>query len=197
MLTKLRDKWSPDVISGRLSLDLGLKIATETVYQYIYSPMGRALNLASYLATRRKKRNHRHERKSRKIIIPEKVSVHERPDAVNQRLEAGHFEGDLTFFTGNSSANIMVITERAFRFNFLIKNDSKNAKEVGKNMFNCLTLIPQHMRKSITFDNGTEFVNHRLARDLLGIKTYFCDPHSPWQKGQAEKTNAMLHRIHS
>jgi IS30 family transposase len=195
MVTKLRNKWSPDVISGRLLLDFGLKVATETIYQYIYSPLGRALNLASYLATKCKKRNHRHERKSRKIIIPDKTSVHERSDQANKRLEVGHFEGDLTFCTGNRSTNILVITERVSRFSFLMKNSSKNAKEVGKNMFNCLASIPHHMRKSITFDNGTEFVNHRLVRNFLGIKTYFCDPHSPWQKGQVEKTNAMLHRF--
>ena len=195
MLIKLRDKWSPDVIAGRLLLDLDLKITTETIYQYIYSPFGRTLNLASFLATRRRKRNYRHERKSRKIIIPEKVSIHERSDAANQRSEAGHFEGDLTFFTGNKSTNIMVITERSSRFSFFIKNVSKNAKVVGKNMFNCLASIPEHIRKSITFDNGTEFVNHRLARNFLKMKTYFCDPHSPWQKGQVEKTNAMLHRF--
>ena len=195
MLTKLRDKWSPDVIAGRLSLDLGLKITTETIYQYIYSPLGRALNLASHLATRRRKRNHRYERKSPKVIIPEKVSVHTRSDAANQRSEAGHFEGDLTFFTGNRSTNIMVITERTSRFSFLIKNSSKNAKEVAQRMFNCLASIPDHIRKSITFDNGTEFVNHRLVRNFLKMQTYFCDPHSPWQKGQVEKTNAMLHRF--
>lgn len=195
MLTKLRDKWSPDVIAGRLLIDYGLRITTESIYRYIYSPFGRALNLATCLATKRKKRNHRHERKSRKVIIPERVSVHERSDQANKRLEAGHFEGDLTFFTGNKSTNIMVITERSSRFSFFIKNVSKNAKVVGKNMFNCLASIPEHIRKSITFDNGTEFVNHRLARNFLKMKTYFCDPHSPWQKGQVEKTNAMLHRF--
>ena len=195
IITKLKDKWSPDVIAGRLAKELSLKITMETIYRYIYSSAGRALNLTSYLATRRKKRNHRHERKARKVIIPDKISVHTRSEEANQRSEAGHFEGDLTFCTGSRSANIMVITERVSRFSFFIKNSSKNAKEVGQKMFNCLASIPEHIRKSITFDNGTEFVNHRLVRNFLKMQTYFCDPHSPWQKGQVEKTNAMLHRF--
>ena len=195
VIERLQCKWSPDAIAGRLRIDNIFKISTETIYQYIYSDAGQALGLYKYLATKRKKRNKRHERKTRKIIIPERVSVHVRPEAANQRLEAGHFEGDLTFFKGNQSSNIMVVTERVSRFSLLIKNDSKNAKEVGKNLFNALAPVPQSIRKSITFDNGGEFVNHRLARDFLGIDTYFCDPHSPWQKGQVEKTNAMLHRF--
>jgi IS30 family transposase len=72
--------------------------------------------------------------------------------------------------------------------------NQKKATVVGKNLFNTLALIPAEIRKSVTFDNVTEFVNHRLARDFLGMNTFFCDPHSPWQKGQVEKTNAMLHR---
>ena len=77
------------------------------------------------------------------MIIPERISVHLRPKAANQRLEAGHFEGDLTFCKGNQSSNIMVITERVSRFSLLIKNNSKNAKEVGKNLFNTLAPIPK------------------------------------------------------
>jgi transposase, IS30 family len=195
LVEKLKDRWSPGVIAGRLSLENKSTVTTETIYRYIYSDAGKKLCLSEYLATRRKKRNQRHERKPRKTSIPERVSVHERPDRANQRLEAGHLEGDLTFFTGNQSSNIMVITERVSRFSFFVKNESKNAKEVGKNLFNSLASLPPELRKSIAFDNGGEFANHRLARDFLGIETYFCDPHSPWQKGQVEKTNAMLHRF--
>lgn len=195
MLTKLQDKWAPDVIAARLKTDLDIKISTESIYRYIYSPYGHLLSLPALLATRRKKRNHRYARKSRNSIIPDKTSVHERSDQANQRLEAGHFEGDLTFCSGNRSANIMVITERVSKFSFLIKNNSKNAKEVGQKLFRCLASIPEHIRKSITFDNGLEFVHHRLLRNFLSVKTYFCDPHAPWQKGQVEKTNAMLHRF--
>lgn len=195
IVEKLRNKWSPDVIAGRLRLEGEFDISTETIYQYIYSEEGKALGLYHYLASRSKARNRRHARKPRKVIIPERISIHDRSEAANKREEVGHFEVDLTFCKGNRSANIMVLTERKTRYSLFIKNESKKATEVGKNLFNALAFIPTDIRKSATFDNGTEFVNHRLVRDFLGINTYFCDPHSPWQKGQVEKTNAMLHRF--
>lgn len=191
----LNNKWSPDAIAGRLRMENSFKISTETIYQYIYSNEGKALGLYHCLATRNKTRNQQHARKLRKVIIPERVSIHDRSEAANKREEMGHFEVDLTFFKGNSSANIMVITERKTRYSLLVKNESKKATTVGKNLFNALAFIPTSIRKSATFDNGTEFVNHRLIRDFFNMNTYFCDPHSPWQKGQVEKTNAMLHRF--
>ena len=69
---------------------------------------------------------------------------------------------------------------------FIIKNNSKHATEVGKNCFNALSKIDQNARKTITFDNGLEFVNHLLLRKFLKMDTYFCDKRSPWQKGQVE-----------
>jgi len=195
IIEKLKEKWSPDAIAGRLIIDGDVKVSTETIYQYIYSDKNRELKLHNYLATKNKRRNQRHGRKARKIIIPERVTIHTRSEEANERKEVGHFEADLTFCKGSRSTNIMVITERKTRYSFFIKNDSKKATEIGKKLFNILATIPVSIRKSVTFDNGAEFVNHRLARDFLGIKTYFCDPHSPWQKGQVEKTNAMLHQF--
>lgn len=195
VIARLKEESSPDVIAGILCKTKGFNVSTETIYQYIYSQEGQALKLYQYLATERKKRNQRHVRKHRKCIIPNRVSIHERPEAANNRDEFGHFEADLTFFKGNQSANLLVITERKSRFSFFIKNTSKKADLIGKSLFNTLAKLPKSMRKSVTFDNGGEFAKHGLITDFLGIDTYFCDPHSPWQKGQVEKTNAMLHRF--
>lgn len=195
VIQKLQDKWSPDVIAGVLKAEAAtIRISAEAIYQYIYSDKGKALNMHTYLASKREKRN-KFGRKSRKQIIQNKVSVHERPTEANNRLEVGHFEADLTFSKGNQSANILVITERKTRYTVLIKNDSKKATDIMQKLFNFFAQIPEHMRKSVTFDNGTEFTYHQLIKDFLKIATYFCDPHSPWQKGQVEKTNAMLHRF--
>lgn len=195
IIEKLNEKWSPDAIAGRLKVDGCANVSTESIYQYIYSDAGKALGLYHHLASKNKKRNQRHGRKARKTIIPERVPIHDRSKDANERKELGHFEADLTFCRGSRSANLMVIIERKTRYSFFVKNDSKRATEIGKKLFNTLASIPIEIRKSITFDNGTEFVNHRLVRDFLDMKTYFCDPHSPWQKGQVEKTNAMLHRF--
>jgi IS30 family transposase len=195
VVAKLKDGWAPDVIAGSLKTNnAATRISGEAIYQYVYSAKGKALSLYSYLATGRDKRNKKYGRKSRKPIIEGKTSIHQRPQEANDREEEGHFEGDLTFCKGDQSANIMVITERKTRYVILIKNESKKATGIMKRLFNVLAILPQQMRKSITFDNGTEFAHHQLLKDHLRMDTYFCDPHSPWQKGQVEKTNAMLHR---
>ena len=195
LIEKLKNKWSPDVIAAKASELAGVRISTETLYQYIYSDKGKKLGLLVLLATKRQQRNQRHARKSRKTIIPERISIHERSKATNERTEMGHFEADLTFFKGSQSKNLMVITERKTRYTMFIKNSSKKTHEVVQNTFNSLASISAKIRKFVTFDNGTEFAKHRLVRDFLGVDTYFCDPHSPWQKGQVKKTNAMLRRF--
>jgi IS30 family transposase len=195
LIEKMEKKWSPDVIAAKSKELCGVKVSTETLYQFIYSDEGASLKLPQLLATRRPKRNKRHMRKQRKPIIPDRTSILERPDSANNRSESGHFEGDLTFFEGDQSANLLVLTERKSRFTLFVKNGSKKSRETIKNTFNALASIPEKIRKSVTFDNGSEFAKHALLRDHLGTKTYFYNPHSPWQKGQVEKTNAMLHRF--
>lgn len=196
VLAKLRDKWSPDTIAGRIKKETELPcISTETIYQFLYSKESNAQGLFHLLAKKRPARNKRGFRKPhQKGRIKDQVSVHERSNAANIRSEVGHFEGDLTFGRKDASANILVLTERKTRYTFLKKNDSKNALNTAKNIFNTLSFLPKNMLKSITFDNGKEFAKHAFIRDFLAMDTYFCDPHSPWQKGQVEKTNAMLHR---
>ena len=195
ILKKLEKKWSPDVISAKSKAEINCKVSAETIYQYCYNEKNKKLKWFLLLASKRKKRLQIHARKPRKVLIPERVSIHDRPEAINKRSEFGHFEGDLTFCKGNRSVNLLILTERVTKMSFIIKNNSKHATEVGKNCFNTLSKIDQNARKTITFDNGLEFVNHLLLRKFLKMDTYFCDKRSPWQKGQVEKTNAMLHRF--
>lgn len=192
---KLQEMWSPDVIAAKAKEEIGIDISRESIYQYCYNEKNKILKWYLLLASKRKKRLQAHTRKSRKELIPRRTSIHERPEIINKRLEFGHFEGDLTFCKGDRSVNLLVLTERITKMSFLIKNSSKYATEVGKNCFNALAKMSSEARKTITFDNGLEFVNHTLLMDFLKMDTYFCDKHSPWQKGQVEKTNAMLHRF--
>lgn len=190
---KLKEKWSPDIIAHKAKIDINMNISSETIYQYIYHPDNQHLGWHQFLMSGRKKRNPFKGRKARQKVIPNQVSIHERPEVINNRLEPGHFEGDLTFFTGDQSRNVGVLIDRATRFLIFIKNESKRSTEVIKNMFNALAQLPEHMRKSVTFDNGLEFTYHELLQQFLSMKTYFCDKHSPWQKGSIERHNAMLH----
>ena len=195
VIEQLIDGWSPEVISGRGKLESSLfRISHEAIYQFIYSSEGQSLGLYKFLLRARPKRGLVHGRKSQKAKIPDRVSIHDRPAHIANREEFGHFEGDLTFFTDNQSMNLGVIIERKTRLARFIKNESKHAVVVMKGIFNKLAELPNFARRSITFDNGLEFVKHTALKQFMGIDTYFCDKHSPWQKGQVEQTNSMLHR---
>ena len=195
VIAQLKDGWSPEVIAGRAKRETSLfRVSHEAIYQFIYGNEGQRLGLYKFLLRARPKRGLVHGRKTQKAKIPDRVPIHDRPAHVATREEFGHLEGDLTFFTGNQSMNLGVIVERKTRLVQLVMNESKHAVEVMKGMFNKLAGLPDFARKSITFDNGLEFVKHTLLKRFMGMDTYFCDKHSPWQKGQVEQTNSMLHR---
>ena len=193
---KMRDSYyAPDVISGMLKTEVNLpNVSTETIYNFIYtSPMARALTLHSYLPTKRLKRQERGKRRQR-IIIPARTSIHEREAIANQKIEIGHFDGDLTFHKGNQSANIGCMVDKMSQKVFLVKNISKRTSTVTAGFLSKMMQIPEKARKTFTIDNGKEFVRHVSYR-LLGFKTYFCDAYRPRQKALVEKMNSMIHRI--
>lgn len=197
VLEKLNELWSPEAIAGRLKYENpgGLRVCAETIYCFIYSKEGIKLGLFKFLAKARPSRGIRYGRKPRNTGIPERTSIHERPEFIDQRTEIGHLEGDLTFFKGNQSGNIVVMVDRKSRFVFLDKSESKRTNDVMQSIFNKLASFPFKARKTITFDNGSEFTKHTVLKNHLGMDTFFCDKHSPWQKGQVENTNALLHRF--
>jgi len=195
IVESLAKKISPEAIAGRLkAMQFPFLVSHETVYKYIYGNEGKKLGLYKFLCKGRTKRGQLRGRKVKKSLIPDRVSIHDRPLAIATRDEFGHQEGDLTFFTGNQSINLTVIIERKTRFVRLILNASKHAVDVMAKMFNTLAQLPIQARKSITFDNGVEFVRHTLLKTHMNMQTYFCDKHSPWQKGQVEQMNSMIHR---
>jgi len=198
IIEKLFEGWSPEVIAGRLKL-LGAspcRVCVETIYQFVYSSKGIELGLPKLLAKGRPRRGIKYGRKPRGVPpIPDRVSIHDRPEHIKNRSELGHFEGDLTFFKNNQSGNIVVMLERKSRLAILKKNDSKRTDDVMKSIFNALAQLPQQARKTITFDNGKEFTKHGVLKRHLNMDTFFCDKHSPWQKGQVENYNALLHRF--
>ena len=184
-------RWTPKEISASLKLgSLGLKASPELIYQFIYSKIGLKNNLPSYLKFRRKKRGMRKSRKRNKPNITNLVSVHERPSQINERKEAGHWEGDLIIFTTLRSKNITTLVERKTRFTKLVLNSSKTSEEVIGGIKEKFTGDISSL-KSITFDRGTEFANHHQ----LPTSTYFCDPGSPWQKGAVENMNGRIRNL--
>jgi IS30 family transposase len=191
VIIKLREKWSPKSIAGKWNLSNAQKISQEAIYQWIYSDDGESLGLKYLLVRARKKRGLR--RKVNKSKINNRVSVHDRPENINQRDELGHYECDLIFNVGSQSKNICTLVERVTRNTILIHNKSKHTDIVIGSLIARIKELNLDV-KSITFDNGSEFASHSEL-NKLGIKTYFCDPGSPWQKGSIENLNGFARRF--
>ncbi len=192
VISRLKERWSPEMIAGRWKLETGEGISKEAIYQWIYSVDGESLGLRKLLVRARKKRGIK--RKVARSNIKDRVSVHTRPQCINDRLELGHYECDLIFNKGSQSKNICTLVERVTRQAILIKNDNKASNTVLGALINHLKRSPLEV-KSITFDNGSEFADHTRLKEELGIDTYFCDPGAPWQKGGIENLNGMLRRF--
>lgn len=194
VIAGLERHWSPEQIAGRLKLEgLDFMISHETIYQYVYSDVGKRKKLAQYLNSRRSKRRPKLSRKARKTSIPALISISERPGEVNERGEIGHFEADLIFCKHSQSRNVIVITERVTRHTTMVYNPSKHADGTMAR----IEKVAEHLGvpvKSVTFDRGREFSDHQWL-NLRGIDTYFCDPYSPWQKGTVENTNRRIRQF--
>ena len=192
---KLRCGWTPQQIAGRLKRDNNDQtiICHETIYNYIYSKEGKAKELHEYLVRKHRKRRPWYGRKLYTRGIPYRVSISLRPEEINNRSIFGHWETDVVEGKGHSGG-IQSMLERKTRFydgRILVNIDSEYGVKAQKEM---LIKYPKGARQSLTLDNGREnFNHHKLIRDL-GINTYFCDPHCPWQKGSNENHNGILRR---
>lgn len=180
---------SPEQIAGRLELEQGKPVIShESIYRFAHSKAGRQESLHRYLPQTKAKRGRRAKRRC-KSLIPNRVSIHDRPVMIAGRQEFGHWEGDLMAFS-KPGANNVVLTERKSRYILAAQQLDKTATTTTASLNNLLSLVPDAAKRSITFDNGGEFVGH----SSLGLLTFFCDPHSPWQKGTVENAIGRLRR---
>ena len=193
VLDRLSENWTPEQISGWLKrgIEKGLRyVITETIYAFIFRAGQKAEKLWRYL-TRRKASRGRRARRS-KDRIAGKVHISQRSDAADQREEAGHWEADLVICKANRP--LLVLHERKTRLTAMTRLTSKSAAETVTAITEILTRIDPSMRRSVTFDNGTEFARHSLLKDALGLATYFCDAYASWQKGGIENANGRIRR---
>lgn len=190
IIEKLQLGWTPAEISGRLKHENKPGVCAETIYKFIYlTREGREAKLYKYLKRKQKTRYYRGSKRPHPSRIPAGHSIHDRPAHVQTRAEFGHFEGDLVI---GKNGNITTIIERKTRMAFAVKNDSKHSAPVIHGIRQKILALPQGLRRSIAFDQGTEFADHKVLADHTGIHVYFCDPHSPWQKGANENFNGRL-----
>lgn len=191
VISKLKLGWSPEQIAGRLRLEgFEVQASHETIYKFIYSEEGTKNKLHALLTRQKPKRTKWYSRKPRKSHIPDTASIAQRPVSIEQRKRIGHWEGDLVVFGSLKSSNVTTLVERKSRFVKLVHNTSKYTKEVIGGIQNALSTIPSKHKKTITFDRGTEFASYKN----LELTTYFCNPHSPWQKGSNENFNGRLRK---
>ncbi|MFT3776889.1 MAG: IS30 family transposase [Ottowia sp.] len=196
----LRQHWSPQQIAQHLKKqhpdDRSRSVSHESIYTCIYAqPRGELKKeLVSCLRMAHAKRWPRSKGKDRRGEIQDLMSIHVRPPEVEDRQLPGHWEGDLIKGAANASA-IGTLVERTTRLVLLVKLPHPNpatAAHVLQAFSDKLNGIASPMRKTLTYDRGSEMAEHAKLSQNTGMKVYFCDPHSPWQRGSNENTNGLL-----
>jgi IS30 family transposase len=207
--------WSPQQIAGRLRLDYPddttMRISHEAIYQALYVQGRGALkrDLTQCLRTGRALRVPRARARSRgKSFVTPEILISARPAEAEDRAVPGHWEGDLILGLGSSAIGTLV--ERTTRFTLLLhlppmeghgtglraKNGpalAGHGAEAVRDAIACtITTLPEQLRRSLTWDQGAEMAQHARLRVDTGLQVYFCDPHSPWQRGTNENTNGLL-----
>ena len=197
VLTLLNWKWSPQQISGTLKRmfpdEPERHVSHETIYNAIYALARGELRrqLIACLRFGRSTRLPRSRGTDRRGQIPDMVSIHVRPPEIEDRVMPGHWEGDFIKGAGNKSS-VGVLVERSSRLVLLAKMEDATAASALAGFSAKLNSIAAPMRHSFTYDQGKEMAYHCDLATQTGVKVYFCDPHSPWQRGTCENTNGLL-----
>jgi IS30 family transposase len=197
VVEKLNLYWSPQQIHMELQKDFpedkAMRIATETVYFYIYVHAKPELKatLIEQLRQKRRYRGNVRRGKGKRTTIADKISIDERPEEVKGRLIPGHWEGDLIMGKDRQSA-IGTLNERTTRTVILVHLKARDAESVRRAFEKEFKSIPAQMKKSLTYDNGTEMAQHKLFTKNTKIAVYFAHPYSPWERPTNENSNGLL-----
>ena len=194
----LEELWSPQEIAARLRLDFPndpmMHVSHETIYQSLFV-QGRGelrRELARCLRSGRVARRHQGRDQTGSGKIREMVMLSERPAEAEDRAVPGHWEGDL-IIGANSASAVGTLVERTTRLVLLLHlSGDHGAKRVEEAMRKAIATLPEELARSVTWDQGKEMSNHKSFTVATGIPIYFCDPHSPWQRGSNENTNGLL-----
>jgi IS30 family transposase len=197
IMERLASGWSPEQIAGRLAIEHGRKVISyESIYRFVYAQLARTRDYRwrRYLPRGKSKRGCRGRKGgSSANFIEGRVSVANRPVEASDRNTCGHWEADLMMFAKYGQA-ILTVHERKSRLLLAIRLTSKAAHGVARHLVNLFATMPQPLRQTVTFDNGTEFARHRVLHNLA-IETFFCDPYAPWQKGGIENAIGRMRRF--
>lgn len=194
----LNRDWSPQQIAQDLKLrypdNPAMQVSHETIYRSLFVQARGALRkqLTQHLRTQRQVRRSRHATRAGqgRGQIVDAVSIRERPAEVEDRAVPGHWEGDL--LCGSKGSAIVTLVERWSRFALLIKVDSQDTQTVVGALTRGIHMLPDALKRTLTWDRGKEMAGHRQLTMATDMQVYFCDPHSPWQRGSNENTNGLL-----
>lgn len=191
------DGWSPKLIAEMVARDhpddRRARVSHETIYQSLYVQTRGTLraDLHKCLSTKRPARKSRNRYIGRGVYSGQEFTISDRPAEAQDRAVPGHWEGDLIVGPNNSAIGTLV--ERTTRFTMLLHLPAMHtADAVAAAMIETMRELPEHLRRSITWDRGSEMANWRQIHLALDAPVYFCNPHSPWQRGSNENTNRLL-----
>ena len=195
---KLKKRWSPRQIAGWLKRifpdDPSLQVSHEMIYKTLFIQARGALKkeLMQHLRRRRAIRRSRHhtQKTPNHGRLTDTVSIRERPAEAEDRAVPGHWEGDL--YLGSNNSQIATLVERHTRYVLLVKVASRDTETVINALIRHAHQLPRELYKSLTWDCGKEMADHQRFSLATDIQVYFCDPHTPWQRGSNENTNGLL-----
>ncbi|MBI2486951.1 MAG: IS30 family transposase [Deltaproteobacteria bacterium] len=188
----LKIGWSPDLIAGRMNRKKELCLNQESIYQFIYSLEGRKQNLRQYLRRahriRHKKAGRKHWKESR---IPNRVGIAKRPKTVEKRKQFGHWEGDNVVYNRHRRV-LSTAVERKTRKVMIFRPHDLTAKAKALATIHRYRNLPQAAKRTMTYDNGLEAAAHETVTAAIGMKFYFANTYSSWQRGTNENRNGLV-----
>lgn len=202
VLEKLRLYWSPEQIEKFLKLNYEhtqMQISKEAIYTYLYVFLRRNMREEFISLMRQGRKTRRKQGRSLNPkpnkVLGEITLIDERPSEVNDRLIPGHWEGDLMIGGAKEQSALGTLVERTTRFAILVPLQNKSAEEVRTQFAKAIQKLPMHLRRSLTYDQGSEMSQHRLFTEETEMKVYFAHPRSPWERGTNENTNGLIRQF--
>lgn len=189
----LQQKWSPEQIAGRLPRefpdDARMRVSHSSIYRWIRSDRQAGGEFWKCLRQSSKKHRKAYGSGARRNRIPDRVSIDQRPVQANLRTQIGHWESDSVL---GRHGRLATHVDRKSRYTLIARLPDGTARQFNAGSIRCFKRMPAKYRKTLTADNGSEFVEHRVLGSQLGFKTYFADPYSSWQRGTNENTNGLI-----